>query len=224
MCGRYATTRSAGDLSALFESYDETGGAVGPDFNVAPTDPVPLVRLAPEGHRALSVGRWGLVPHWSRSATGAARMINARAETIAEKPAYKHALTRRRCLIPADGFFEWARTGDHRTPMYIRFRDGRLFAFAGIWERWSGGEGDDDLFTCSIVTVEPNRVVAPIHNRMPAILTPEAETTWLSGTREADGLLDLLAPHAPDDMEAHPVSRRVNAPSCDDPLCIEESS
>ncbi len=147
-------------------------------------------------------------------------MINARAETIAEKPAYKHALARRRCLIPADGFYEWMKTGDHRTPVHLRFEDGRLFAFAGIWERWVS-PGESELYSCALVTVEPNRVVAPVHNRMPAILAPEDEEMWLSPTAEVAEVLPLLRPHDPDGMEAFPVSRKVNSPSVDDPTCTE---
>jgi len=219
MCGRYTLHHS---IEAIAERFNVTNVAFQPEprYNIAPTQEIPAI--TGEDERTLRGFVWGLVPFWAKDPRIGNRMINARAETVAEKPAYKHALSRRRCLIPADGFYEWMRTGDHRTPMHIRFRDERLFAFAGIWERWAPSEGDE-LLTCSIVTVEPNRVVAPIHNRMPAILAPEAEAAWLSSTHNPAELLELLRSVEPDEMEAFPVSRRVNSPSVDDVSCIEAS-
>ncbi|MEU8260142.1 SOS response-associated peptidase [Micromonospora sp. NPDC048999] len=208
MCGRYATTRSAGDLSALFESYDETGGAVGPDFNVAPTDPVPLVRLAPEGHRVLSVGRWGLVPHWSRSAAGAARMINARAETVATSRAYARSFVRRRCLVPADGWYEWVREPDgRRQPYYMTPVDGSVLAFAGIWSVWeSAGTA---LLSFSVLTTPAVGELAEVHDRMPLLLPRQRWASWLG---PADEPAALLAPPAADwltGLEIRPVSPAV---------------
>lgn len=179
MCGRYATTRSAGDLSALFESQDETGDGVGPDHNVAPTDPVPLVRVSPEGHRALSVGRWGLVPSWSRSPAGAARMINARAETVATSRAYAGAFARRRCLVPADGWYEWVRAADGRKqPYYMTPSDGSVLAFAGIWSVWDGSGGP--LLTFSVLTTAALGELAEVHDRMPLLLPRDR---WGRGCR-----------------------------------------
>ncbi|MFD2767329.1 SOS response-associated peptidase [Micromonospora eburnea] len=208
MCGRYATTRSAGDLSALFESSDETGGAVGPDFNVAPTDPVPLVRLAPEGHRLLSVGRWGLVPHWSRSAAGAARMINARAETVATSRAYAPSFARRRCLVPADGWYEWVREPDgRRQPYYMTPVDGSVLAFAGIWSVWEPAGAA--LLTFSVLTTAAVGELAEVHDRMPLLLPRERWAAWLG---PADEPAALLAPPAPEwlaGLEIRPVSPAV---------------
>ncbi|KKK06902.1 SOS response-associated peptidase [Micromonospora sp. HK10] len=188
MCGRYATTRSAGDLSALFESYDETGGGVGPDWNVAPTDPVPLVRLAPEGHRLLSVGRWGLLPHWARTASGAARMINARVETVATSRAYASSFARRRCLVPADGWYEWVREpGGRRQPYFMTPRDGSVLSFAGIWSVWAAG--DAALLTFSVLTTAAVGELAEVHDRMPLLLPRERWADWLGPAEDPAALL-----------------------------------
>ncbi|MET8833100.1 SOS response-associated peptidase [Micromonospora sp. NPDC004540] len=207
MCGRYATTRSAGDLSALFESSDETGG-VGPDFNVAPTDPVPLVRLAPEGHRLLSVGRWGLVPHWSRTAGGAARMINARVETVATSRAYAPSFARRRCLVPADGWYEWVRQADgRRQPYFMTPRDGSVLALAGIWSVWDP-DGAARL-TFSVLTTAAVGELAEVHDRMPLLLPRERWASWLGPTAEPDALLAPPAPAWLAGLEIRPVSPAV---------------
>ncbi|MFI5487436.1 SOS response-associated peptidase [Micromonospora echinaurantiaca] len=188
MCGRYATTRSAGDLSALFESYDDTDGRLAPDHNVAPTDPVPLVRVTPDGHRALSVGRWGLVPAWSRSPAGAARMINARSETVATSRAYAGAFARRRCLVPADGWYEWVRlAGGGKQAYYMTPLDGSVLAFAGIWSVWEGSAGS--LLTCSVLTTAALGELAEVHDRMPLLLPRERWAGWLAPGGEPDALL-----------------------------------
>ncbi|RLK13595.1 putative SOS response-associated peptidase YedK [Micromonospora sp. M71_S20] len=220
MCGRYATTRSAGDLSALFESQDETGGGVDPDHNVAPTDPVPLVRVSPEGHRALSVGRWGLVPSWSRSPKGAARMINARAETVATSRAYAGAFARRRCLVPADGWYEWVRSADGRKqPYYMTPSDGSVLAFAGIWSVWDGSGGP--LLTFSVLTTAALGELAEVHDRMPLLLPRERWAAWLASTDAPEG---LLAPPPPDwlaTLEIRPVGTAVGDVRNDGPQLTE---
>ncbi|WP_091090211.1 SOS response-associated peptidase [Micromonospora nigra] len=180
MCGRYATTRGAGDLSAVFESVDETDGRLAPDWNVAPTDPVPLVRVSSAGHRSLTLGRWGLVPPWSRSSAGAARMINARAETVATSRAYAGAFARRRCLVPADGWYEWVRASDGaRQAYYMTPRDGSVLAFAGIWSVWDGPAGP--LVTCSVLTTAAVGELAGVHDRMPLLLPADRWSAWLGG-------------------------------------------
>ncbi|WP_433529767.1 SOS response-associated peptidase [Micromonospora sp. CA-263727] len=190
MCGRYATTRSSGDLSGLFDSADETDGRLVADHNVAPTDPVPLVRVSPEGHRALSLGRWGLVPPWSRSPAGAARMINARAETVATSRAYARAFARRRCLVPADGWYEWVRQpGGRKQPYYMTPLDGSVLAFAGIWSVWDGPGGP--LLTCGVVTTDALGELAEVHDRMPLLLPPDRWASWLDA---AGAAAELLAP------------------------------
>ncbi|WP_341717472.1 SOS response-associated peptidase [Micromonospora sp. FIMYZ51] len=188
MCGRYATTRSAGDLSGLFEAVDETDGRLVADHNVAPTDPVPLVRVSSAGHRALSLGRWGLVPAWSRSPAGAARMINARVETVATSRAYASAFARRRCLIPADGWYEWVRRpGEPKQPYYLTRWDGSVLAFAGIWSVWDGPSGP--LLTCSVLTTTALGELAEVHDRMPLLLPPQRWADWLGAADDPAGLL-----------------------------------
>ncbi|MEH1027383.1 SOS response-associated peptidase [Micromonospora profundi] len=188
MCGRYATTRGAGELSALFESSDDTEGRVQPDHNVAPTDPVPLVRMTPEGHRSLCVGRWGFLPHWSRSAAGAARMINARSETVASSRAYARAFARRRCLVPADGWYEWVRLPEGgRQAYYMTPADGSVLALAGIWSVWESGA--DSRLTFSVLTTAALGELAEVHDRMPLLLPPERWSSWLSSSDEPEQLL-----------------------------------
>ncbi|MBM0232980.1 SOS response-associated peptidase [Micromonospora sp. STR1_7] len=208
MCGRYATTRSSGELSALFESSDDTDGQIGPDHNVAPTDPVPLVRVTPEGHRSLCVGRWGFLPHWSRSAAGAARMINARAETVATSRAYAGAFARRRCLVPADGWYEWVRLPDGgRQAYFMTPADGSVLALAGIWSVWESGT--DTRLTFSVLTTAALGELAEVHDRMPVLLPPQRWSSWLAPTDEPDR---LLAPPAPDwlaGLEIRPVGPAV---------------
>ncbi|WP_422736751.1 SOS response-associated peptidase [Micromonospora sp. WMMD729] len=197
MCGRYATTRGAGELSALFESSDDTDGVLRPDHNVAPTDRVPLVRLSAEGHRSLCVARWGLLPHWSRSAAGAARMINARAETVATSRAYAGAFARRRCLVPADGWYEWVRRPDGgRQAYFMTPTDGSVLALAGIWSFWESGA--DRRLTFSVLTTAARGELAEVHDRMPVLLAPDRWSSWLTPCDEPERLLapvssDLLA-------------------------------
>lgn len=218
MCGRFTLRHSVDEIAERF-NVTNVAFDFGPRFNVAPSQEI--AAITGEGDdRTLRPLKWGLVPFWAKEASIGNRMINARAETIAEKPAYKHAVARRRCLIPADGFYEWAKTGSKRTPMHIHFEDGRLFAFAGIWERWGPTSGEE-IVSCSLITVEPNEVVSPIHNRMPAILAPEDEGAWLSETRHVHDVLPLLRTHDAKGMEAYPVSRGVNSPAFDDPSCVD---
>ncbi|WP_433115279.1 SOS response-associated peptidase [Micromonospora sp. CA-246542] len=197
MCGRYATTRGAGELSALFESSDDTDGVLRPDHNVAPTDRVPLVRLSPEEHRSLCVARWGLLPHWSRSAAGAARMINARAETVATSRAYAGSFARRRCLVPADGWYEWVRRPDGgRQAYFMTPADGSVLALAGIWSFWESGV--ESRLTFSVLTTAALGDLAEVHDRMPVLLAPERWSSWLTPCDEPERLLapassDLLA-------------------------------
>ncbi|WP_433551413.1 SOS response-associated peptidase [Micromonospora zamorensis] len=208
MCGRYATTRSSGELSALFESSDDTEGVVRPDHNVAPTDRVPLVRVSPEGHRSLCVGRWGLLPHWSRSAAGAARMINARAETVATSRAYAGSFARRRCLVPADGWYEWVRRPDGgRQAYYMTPADGSVLALAGIWSVWESGA--DSRLTFSVLTTAALGDLAEVHDRMPVLLPPERWSSWLSPTDEPERLLVPASAERLAGLEIRPVGAAV---------------
>jgi putative SOS response-associated peptidase YedK len=197
-----------------------------PRFNVAPTQPVAVVRCAPdasgpEPERDWALLRWGLVPHWAKDPSIGNRMINARAETAAGKPAYRAAFRRRRCLVVADGFYEWQRTGGPKQPYFIRMRDDRPFAFAGLWESWEGPE-NAVLESCTLLTTEPNELVEPIHNRMPVILAPHDYGKWLDTTvQDPEPLRPLLRPYAADEMIALPVGTHVNRPTHDAPKCIE---
>lgn len=188
MCGRYASSRRASDLSALFEAVDETGEAgLRPNYNLAPTAAAPLVRMSRRrGQRVLSVGRWGLIPHWATDRRIGSRMFNARAETVATTRAYADSFARRRALVPADGWYEWRRDGGTRQAYYMTPRDGSVLAFAGIWSRW----GPDGLLTFSVLTTAATGELARIHHRMPLLLPPEAWDEWLT----APAGPDLLRP------------------------------
>jgi putative SOS response-associated peptidase YedK len=217
MCGRYTLSTPVGKLA---EEFDLSGSL--PDlqssYNVAPTQEVPAV-VAGNGGRRLEMLRWGLIPSWADDPGIGSRMINARSETVAEKPSFRRAFKERRCLIPADGFYEWQKTNGSKQPYYFRMKDGRPFAFAGLWESWAG---DGEIRSCTILTTDANHLVGEIHQRMPVILPSEYYELWLEpAVREPDQLLPLLNPYPTDEMEAYPVSRRVNSPSNDDPGCVE---
>ncbi|RME47353.1 MAG: SOS response-associated peptidase, partial [Caldilineae bacterium] len=170
--------------------------------------------------RRLDTFRWGLIPAWAKDPAIGSRMINARAETVAQKPSFKRPLRRQRCLVLADGFYEWQKTPQGKIPVYIHLEAHRPFAFAGLWDRWVSAEGEA-LYTCTILTTRPNDLLAPIHNRMPVILTPEAVEAWLSPVEQApQSLLPLLRPYPAEAMTCYPVSRLVNSPANDLPDCI----
>jgi putative SOS response-associated peptidase YedK len=219
MCGRFTLHHSTDEVAERF-AVQEVLFDLPPRYNIAPSQPV-AAGTAPDGARRLEGLQWGLVPFWAKDVTIGNRLINARAETLAEKPAFKHALMRRRCLIPADGFYEWKKEASGRQPVHIRKREAELFAFAGLWEEWRQGDGPP-LRTCTIITVPPNPLVSTIHDRMPAMLRPEDEEVWLD-TSINDKLeaLRLLQPYPDEEMEAFPVSKRVNAPGVDDATNLE---
>ncbi|MGV8038822.1 MAG: SOS response-associated peptidase [Thermoanaerobaculaceae bacterium] len=216
MCGRYTLASPGNVVAELFE-LDEVP-ELRPRFNIAPTQDVAVVR-AREGRRELGAVQWGLVPSWARDLAIGQKLINARAETVAEKPAFRSALRARRCLVVADGFYEWQPTAGRKQPWYFQLRDGGPFAFAGLWERWQA-PGVDTLESCTIVTTEANELVAPVHGRMPVILTSEGSARWLAGG-PTEELQALLVPFPPSEMRARPVSLRVNSPAVDDRGCIE---
>ncbi len=221
MCGRYTLIKLA-EFTDVFPWVRPFPGAVQPPrYNIAPSQPVAVV--ANDGRNTLDFFKWGLVPSWAKDISIGNRMINARAETLAEKPAFNKALIRRRCLIPADGFYEWKRGPDPKvkTPMYIRMKNGKPFAFAGLWEIWQSVDGSE-LFTCTIITAKPNELVKTFHDRMAVILPPEKAKRWLSPDEEdADAMTQLLTPYPADEMEAYAVGRMVNSPKLDSERCIE---
>jgi len=218
MCGRFTQAKPGEVVAELFGLAEVP--SLAPRYNIAPTQDVAAVRARADGGREIALLHWGLVPSWAKDRAIGARMINARAETAAEKPAFRAALRARRCLVVADGFYEWQRLGSRKQPFYIAFRDGRAFGFAGLWETWRGA-GGEGLDSCAILTTTPNDVVAPVHDRMPVIVPPEAYGEWLApDERDPARLLPLLAPHPAGEMHAFPVSLRVNNPANDDASCV----
>jgi putative SOS response-associated peptidase YedK len=216
MCGRYVLKTPGGVLVSAFAL--DAAADFPPRYNIPPGTDIPVVRHSPEGRRVLHLLHWGLVPHWARDPAMGARLNNARAETLAEKPAFRDAFRRRRCLIPADGFYEWQTDGRHKQPYYFSLRSGQPLAMAGLWEAWRAPDGGV-LRSCAVITTGPNAVMAPIHDRMPVIVAPEHWQAWLTGPVEA--VLGLLAPLPAEDLQAWPVSRRVSRASADDPSLIE---
>jgi putative SOS response-associated peptidase YedK len=221
MCGRYTLHHTPKEIKERFgvETIDEL---LEPRYNIAPTQTIPVIRRprSDDDLREMAGCKWGLIPFWAKDPKIGAKMINAKAETIAEKPSFKHAFSKRRCLIPADGFYEWLKRGKEPSqPIYVRRRDGGLFAFAGLWEAWKSPEGDT-LETCTIITTEPNALISKIHNRMALILKSDDESTWIDPKTKSDDLLRLLRPYESDDLEAFNVSRAVNSPAHESPACI----
>jgi putative SOS response-associated peptidase YedK len=219
MCGRYRLSRR----KQLVEEYFKTAQSDddwNPRYNIAPTQPVPVVRQhLKEPVRELSLVRWGLIPSWAKEASMSASMINARSETASNKPAFRDALKSRRCLIPADGFYEWQRAGKTKQPYCFEVNDGQLFAFAGIWDRWKDASGNW-IRSCSILTTTPNAVTATIHDRMPVILAPENYDLWLDpGSIDAGAVREMLRPYDAASMRCFPVSTRVNQSANDDEEC-----
>lgn len=222
MCGRFTLHASPEEVATLFGL--DTPPELAPRYNIAPTQPVGIVRRDPEGGREWALVYWGLIPSWSKDPSMGAKMINARGETVAEKPSFRAAMKRRRCLVPADGFYEWKRTGSAKQPYFIHMQDGRPFAFAGLWEMWTSPDGSE-LDSCTIITTGPNELMSALHNRMPVILQPEDYEQWLgegkdADARELDQLQHLLRPLDDGLLEAVPVSRYVNSPTNEGEACI----
>ena len=221
VCGRYVLTVTGRVLARLFD-LDEVP-EVEARYNIAPTQPVPVIRSGTTGRR-LDTVRWGLIPPWAKDPAIGNRMINARAETVAEKPSFRSAFRRQRCLVPANGFYEWRREETRKQPYLVRFADGRPFAFAGLWETWRQPDGTA-LESCVIITTQPNSVVARLHDRMPVILSAENHGEWLDPAQGSpERLHALLIPHPPEEMEAYRVSVRVNNPANDDLLCAKPAA
>ena len=209
MCARITLTTTPAEIADLFGLADDGTAPVAPRYNVAPSCPVPVVRLA-GGTRELVALRWGMVPHWSRTPQG---YVNARSETVLDKPAFRDPIRSRRCLIPVDAFFEWQTAGRKKQPYLFRRAGGGLLVFAGVWDRWDGPDGP--LETVAILTVPANDLVKPFHDRMPAVIDPGQFGLWL-GARTPDALA-LLRPFPVELMECWPVSDRLNSVKVDDP-------
>lgn len=218
MCGRFTLTQSPERIADLFELEALPQFVAG--FNIAPTQPVPVIRCGPAAQRQFDYLYWGFVPSWAKDPSIGARMINARSETVAEKPAFRTAFKRRRCLVLADGFYEWQKVGSKKQPYYFHLLDHQPFGFAGLWDYWHGPDGSE-LESCTILTTAANALMQPIHDRMPVILPPEAYTTWLDpASQTAPPLLPLLRPYPESQMQSYPVSLAVNHPRYDHPDCI----
>jgi putative SOS response-associated peptidase YedK len=220
MCGRFTLGATAATLAAQFDLANVPTWT--PRYNIAPTQEVLVVlQSSPQANREARLHRWGLIPPWAKDPSIGNRMINARAETVATKPAFRRAFKERRCLLLADGLYEWQRQERRKQPFYIRLRDGRPFAFAGLWEHWEGSEGMA-IQSCTILTTTSNEVVGRIHDRMPVILSPTDYDRWLDPSIQEPAVLQtLLRPYPADEMTAYPVSTRVNDPANDSPECVE---
>ncbi|MBT8083546.1 MAG: SOS response-associated peptidase [Gammaproteobacteria bacterium] len=204
MCGRFAFYSPSEAAAALFGVSTDIG--VEPRYNIAPTQYLAAIRNAESDGRELVMLRWGLVPFWAKDPAIGNRMINARAETVAEKPSYRNAYKHRRCIVLADGFYEWRRQGEAKTPYFISLASGQPFALAGLWENWQDKESAESLQTTTLITTDANEFMQPLHHRMPVILEASSATDWLAGSNE---LLDDVASITPP-LQAWPVDRRVN--------------
>ena len=223
MCGRFTLKTSRAKNAELIGS-SKSLPLFEPRYNIAPSQPVLAVRIEPErGEREGTMLKWGLIPSWAKEPSIGNNLINARADTIAEKPAFRSAFKKRRCIVLADGFYEWGQTGPGgKTPYYFQMKDGSPFALAGLWDRWEKGE--EPVESCTLITTEANGVVGPVHDRMPVILDSESFARWLDPERGVTALKAMLAPLPDDWLTAHPVSKLVNNPRNEGPKCIEEAA
>ena len=220
MCGRFTLFASPDEIIRRFKIENQFPGSYLPRYNIAPTQPVLAVISDGKSNR-IGYLRWGLIPSWAKDEKIGNKLINARAETLTEKPSFRESVRKRRCLIVADGFYEWAHTKGGKQPMRIQLKDGGLFAMAGLWDRWRSPSGEW-VYTCTIVTTEANERLREIHPRMPVILAEEDEPIWLDPRLE-DGVhwLPLLRPYPSERMIAYPVSSKVNQASCDAPELVQ---
>ncbi len=243
MCGRFTLRAAAQQVAEQFALFEVP--PLAPRFNIAPTQPAPVVRLAraeaelvarlgagepppldrqatrkPGPLREFALLHWGLIPHWVKDPKIGTRMINARAESVFQKPAFRDAMRRRRCLVVADGFYEWRKTHSGKQPYFIHRQDDRPFAFAGLWESWQDPEGQR-LESCTIITTQASRVLQPLHDRMPVILPAEQYARWLDTAVTAEEVQALLVPCESEPLEVHPVGPLVNNPRNDSPQCVE---
>ena len=219
MCGRFTLTSPVDQIQDLFEvkALPELQAR----YNIAPTQEVLTLRLTDEGAREAVMMRWGLVPYWADDLSIGSRMINARAETVQSKSAYRDAFERRRCLVAADGFLEWKKHGKQKQPFLIRMKDHRPFGFAGLWDRWRAADSDEWVISCTILTTDASELVKPVHDRMPVIVRREDHEHWLDTGLHKEQLRELLTPYDAAEMEAVPVSTRVNSVANDDAACLD---
>jgi len=216
MCGRYTLKKTKNELEKQFNIV-YSSIKVQQRFNIAPTQIVPTVIETGKGNE-LHGYRWGLIPHWAKDKSIGNKLINARAETVHEKPSFRKSFKTQRCLIPADGFIEWKKQGKEKYPHYISLKSDTVFAFAGIWAEWRMGE--EVIRSCCIITTEANPYLQPIHNRMPVILNPEDYSIWLAPVEKAETLRSLLRPFPEDQMKEYEASREINSPANDRAECL----
>ena len=223
MCGRFALISPTEKIADTFKINQASLSTLPPSiprYNIAPTQPIAAVRLDEYGARELTFFHWGLIPSWSKDMKFGSKLINARSETVPEKPSFRAAFKRRRCIIPADGFYEWQKTNDGKQPMFIQAADKTPLSLAGLWEFWSSPDGDA-IQSCTILTTSPNEMMAQIHNRMPVILEPEDFQMWLDPGPNPLDALHLFRSYPAHKMAAYPVSTIVNSARNDTPACIE---
>jgi putative SOS response-associated peptidase YedK len=217
MCGRFTSLLSPELLAVIYEIFGPLEST--PRYNIAPSQLVSIVRRNAAGQRELATVKWGLIPSWAKDPSVGHSLINARGETVAEKPSFRAAFKQRRCIIPASGFYEWVAAGGAKQPWYIKGYEDRPLSLAGLWEHWPSPDGSV-IETCSIITTTANELMAPIHDRMPVILSPESIASWLELSTKPDELKGLLRPCAPDILTTYTVSNLVNNPRFDSPSCI----
>ncbi len=223
MCGRFAFYSPHESVVRLFP-VDEAPPVL-PRYNLAPTQFVATVLKRKDAAPALTMLRWGLIPFWAKDKAIGNRMINARAETVHGKPAFRAAFKKRRCLVLADGFYEWVKDADGKTPHYIYLRSREPFAMAGLWESWHDEAADKPLETCTIITTDPNDMMGALHNRMPVILARADHDAWIDPDNDdVEALRSLLVPFTAEDMAHHPVAKTVNNPRNDDETLIDAAS
>lgn len=225
MCGRFSQFKEFYEIKLRFNLDELVTGWDDltfhkPRYNIPPSYIVPVV--VRDGSKHLRLMSWGLVPSWAKDQSIGQKMINARAETVAQKPSFKRLLFTRRCILPATGFYEWAKDGKWKVPMHFRMKHGGLFGFAGLWDRWKSPDGlGRDFASFTIITTTPNELLATVHHRMPVILRPENEDYWLDpGLKDQAELLSMLQPYPAEEMEGYEVSRVVNSPANDGPECV----
>jgi len=217
MCGRFTSLLSPELLAAIYAVLPPE--QLSPRYNISPTQSVLAVREEPSGGRYLSTVRWGFVPHWAKDISIGSKMINARAETVAEKPSFRTAFRQRRCIIPANGYYEWVQANDQKQPWYIKGHEDQPLSLAGLWEQWLSEDGSK-LETCAIITTAANELTVPIHDRMPLILPKQSISPWLDKNTSPGDLVGMLIPCSPEMLEAYTVSNLVNNSRFDSPSCI----
>lgn len=223
MCGRFTDNAKPEQIKKEFKVGKVNPKLFSPRYNIAPTQMIPAV-LENEGKRIVENLKWGLIPHWSKDDSFASKLINARAETLANKPSFRDAFKTHRCIIPATGFYEWdKKSSGARQPYYFYLKDKNVFGFAGLWSEWTDKESGDVIETCTIITTEANKVLEPIHERMPVILKSDKYDEWLDEKEnDTDKLQKLLKPYPASEIASYKVSRSVNSPSEDSPELIQE--